>query len=98
MSNISVKKLESLTKDNHGEILRESGGIVGRVRAGARGLTVMFRYEVWLNGKKRDYSLGAWPKESLINIRAKRNSYYILVTAGIDPSEVKKLIALNDKQ
>lgn len=90
MSNISVKKLESLTKDNHGEILRESGGIVGRVRAGARGLTVMFRYEVWLNGKKRDYSLGTWPKESLINIRAKRNSYYTLVTAGIDPSEVKK--------
>lgn len=58
MEKISDKRLELLTEDNHGEILRESGGIVGRVRSGVRGITVNFRYEVWFKGKKKGLLLG----------------------------------------
>lgn len=90
MSKISVKRLKSLTEDCHGETLREPGGIVGRVRSGVRGLTVIFRYEVWLNGKKRDFSLGSWPKKSLTAIREEHNHLRLLVAEEIKLINAKK--------
>lgn len=59
MSKINVKELKSLTEEDHGNTLRETGGLVGRVRSGVNGVTVIFRYEIWLHGKKRDYALGS---------------------------------------
>lgn len=56
MSRIKVKELEALGTADDGRTLREPGGIVERVRAGVRGITVWFRYDTKLNGKKRDYS------------------------------------------
>lgn len=94
MNKISVKKLKSLTIDCHGKILRESGGIVGRVRNGVRGLTVIFRYEVWLNGKKRDFSLGSWPKKSLTAIRTEHSRLSFLVKGGGNPIDPKNLSQL----
>ncbi|WP_217896052.1 hypothetical protein [Achromobacter denitrificans] len=58
MSKITIKALEALTTSDDGRTLREDGGIVGRVRAGQRGVTVWFRYEYKLDGAKRDHTLG----------------------------------------
>ncbi|MNP63981.1 hypothetical protein D3C76_1594400 [compost metagenome] len=69
MAKIQVKQLEALTADDGGLTLREDGGIVGRVRVGQRGITVLFRYEFKLNGAKRDQALGSWPKKSLAFIK-----------------------------
>ena len=66
MNKINVARLKILTPGNHGQMLRKPGGITGRVRAGVRGVTVLFRYEVWLHGKKQDYALGSWPKKTLV--------------------------------
>lgn len=90
MSRLTVKELEALGTSDDGRTLRESGGIVGRVRAGVRGITVWFRYDTKLNGKKRDYSLGTWPKKTLADIRAERDRVRALVADGIDPNAAKK--------
>lgn len=90
MSRITVKKLESLTKDNHGEIIREEGGISGRVRAGIKGITVSFRYDYRLEGKKLDYALGTWPSKSLADIRTERNRVRRIIVTGINPKEAEK--------
>jgi len=58
MSRITALELGRLAPADDGRILREDGGVVGRVRAGSRGMTVWFRYECKLEGKKRDYGLG----------------------------------------
>ena len=54
MAKITVKQLEALTAADDGKVLRDDGGLVGRVRAGARGVTVAFRFEFKLDGRKRD--------------------------------------------
>lgn len=90
MSRITVKKLESLTAADDAQVLRESGGLTGKVRAGVRGLTVLFRYEYKQDGRKRDHRLGSWPKKSLSDIRAERDRIRALVADGIDPGAAKK--------
>lgn len=90
MSKITNRELEALTAADGGRILREDGGIVGRVRAGTRGLTVSFRYEYKLGGSKRDHALGSWPKKSLANIRAERDRVRVTASEGIDPTAAKK--------
>lgn len=90
MKKITNRELEALTAADGGRILREDGGIVGRVRAGTRGLTVSFRYEYKLDGSKRDHALGSWPKKSLANIRAERDRVRVTAAEGIDPTAAKK--------
>lgn len=90
MNKITVKALEALTPSDDGRILREDGGIVGRARAGKRGVTVWFRYEYKLEGAKRDHSLGTWPRTSLADIRAERDRMRVIVADGIDPTAAKK--------
>jgi len=87
---ITVKELEALTAADDGRTLRDEGGIVGRIRAGARGVTVWFRYDYKLDGKKRDHSLGTWPKKSLAEIRAERDRIRVVVANGINPTDAKK--------
>lgn len=90
MAKIQVKQLEALTAGDGGLTLREPGGIVGRVRVGQRGITVLFRYEFKLNGTKRDQALGSWPKKSLADIRAERDRLRVTVGDGINPTTAKK--------
>lgn len=90
MSRITVKELEGLGTDDDGTTLREPGGLTGRVRVGVRGITVLFRYEFKLQGRKRDHRLGSWPKKSLADIRAERDRIRALVADGIDPGAAKK--------
>ena len=49
----SHKQLEALTAADDGKTLREDGGLVGKVRSGKRGLSVLFRYEYKFENKKK---------------------------------------------
>ena len=91
MAKLTVKQLEALTSSDDGKALREDGGIVAKVRAGVRGVTVQFRYEFKLNGVKRDHRLGTWPKKSLAQIRAERDSVKSIASKGIDPTAARKV-------
>lgn len=90
MTKLTVKQLEALTALNDGEKLREDNGLVAKVRAGVRGVTVLFRYEFKLDGVKRDYRLGSWPKKTLAQIRAKRDEAKASVAKGINPNAAQK--------
>ncbi|NNT95771.1 tyrosine-type recombinase/integrase [Stutzerimonas nitrititolerans] len=90
MARLTVKQLEALTSADDGRILREDGGLVARVRAGVRGVTVQFRYEFKQDGLKRDQSLGSWPKKSLARIRADRDEVKATAAKGIDPTAARK--------
>nr|WP_254872446.1 site-specific integrase [Pseudomonas aeruginosa] len=87
---MTAKQLEALTSADDGKTLREDGGLVAKVRAGVRGVTVLFRYEFKLDGAKRDHRLGSWPKKSLAQIRAERDEVKATVTKGIDPTAARK--------
>nr|WP_256995996.1 site-specific integrase [Pseudomonas aeruginosa] len=87
---MTAKQLEALTSADDGKTLREDGGLVAKVRAGVRGITVLFRYEFKLDGAKRDHRLGSWPKKSLAQIRAERDEVKATVTKGIDPTAARK--------
>lgn len=90
MAKLTVRKLESLTEADDGKTLREEGGLVGKVRAGVRGITVLFRYEFKLGGRKRDHRLGSWPKKTLAELRAERDVAKTTVAKGIDPTSANK--------
>ena len=90
MAKLTAKQLEALTSADDGRILREDGGLVARVRAGVRGVTVQFRYEFKQDGLKRDQSLGSWPKKSLARIRAERDEVRATAAKGIDPTAARK--------
>lgn len=90
MSKLTAKHLEALSSADDGKILRETGGLVAKVRAGVRGVTVQFRYEFKLDGLKRDQSLGSWPKKSLAQIRAERDEVKATAARGVDPTAARK--------
>lgn len=90
MAKLTAKQLEALTSADDGRIIREDGGLVARVRAGVRGVTVQFRYEFKQDGLKRDQSLGSWPKKSLAQIRAERDEVKATAAKGIDPTAARK--------
>jgi integrase len=90
VAKLTAKQLEALTAADDGKTLREDGGLVAKVRAGVRGVTVLFRYEFKLDGAKRDHRLGSWPKKSLAQIRAERDELKATVTKGINPTVARK--------
>ncbi|WP_341303178.1 tyrosine-type recombinase/integrase [Pseudomonas sp. TMP25] len=90
MTKLTVKQLEALTDADDGKTLREDGGLVAKVRAGVRGVTVLFRYEFKLDGAKRDHRLGSWPKKSLAMIRAERDDLRATTSKGINPTAARK--------
>ncbi|WP_409322932.1 tyrosine-type recombinase/integrase, partial [Pseudomonas putida] len=90
MAKLTAKKLEAFKANDHGTILREDGGLVAKVRAGVRGVTILFRFEFKHEGVKRDLSLGSWPKKSLAQIRAERDEVKAVTTKGILPIAARK--------
>lgn len=91
MAKMTAKQLAALTKADDGRIFREDGGLVARVRAGVRGVTVQFRYEFKFDGSKRDQSLGSWPKKTLADIRAERDKVKATAAKGVDPTIARKV-------
>lgn len=98
MGKITIKELQALTQADDGKTLREEGGIVGRIRSGQRGTTISFRFEYKLDGNKRDYSLGTWPKKSLADIRSERDRVRVVVAEGIDPGAAKKAARIKQQK
>jgi integrase len=90
VAKLTIKQLEALTSADDGRTLREDGGLTAKVRAGVRGVTLLFRYEFKLHGTKRDHRLGSWPKKPLAQIRAERDELRASVTKGIDPITARK--------
>lgn len=90
MAKLTQKQLEALTAADDGKTLREDGGLVGKVRSGKRGLSVLFRYEYKFENKKKDLSLGSWPKLSLAQIRKERDNAMNQVKSAVDPATAKK--------
>lgn len=90
MARLTVRQLEALSAADDGRILREEGGLVGKVRVGVRGITVLFRYEFKLDGRKRDHRLGSWPKKTLAELRSERDVAKTTVAKGIDPTSANK--------
>lgn len=90
VAKLTAKQLEALTSADDGRTLREDGGLTAKVRAGVRGITLLFRYEFKLHGTKRDHRLGSWPKKSLAQIRAERDEMRVSITKGIDPITARK--------
>tara|TARA_R110001592_G_scaffold19530_1_gene79952 strand:+ start:194 stop:1600 length:1407 start_codon:yes stop_codon:yes gene_type:complete len=90
MTKLTAKHLEALTAADDGKTLREGGGLVAKVRAGVRGVTVLFRYEFKQDGVKRDHSLGSWPKKSLAQIRAERDEVRATASKGVNPTAARK--------
>jgi Phage integrase family. len=90
LAKLTVKQLEALTAADDGKTLREDGGLVAKVRAGVRGVTILFRYEYKMDGAKRDHRLGSWPKKSLAQIRSERDELKTIVTKGINPTAARK--------
>lgn len=90
MTKLTVKLLDSLTADDDGSTFREEGGLVAKVRAGVRGVTIQFRYEYKQGGVKRDHSLGSWPKKSLAEIRSERDEVKAIAAKGVMPSVARK--------
>lgn len=98
MAKLTIKQLEALKPEQHGLTLREDGGLAGKVRAGSRGITVLFRYEFKMDGIKRDHRLGSWPKKSLADIRATRDELRISVAKGIDPTAAKQAAIIEARE
>uniref|UniRef100_UPI0033402B8C tyrosine-type recombinase/integrase n=1 Tax=Castellaniella defragrans TaxID=75697 RepID=UPI0033402B8C len=98
MGKITTKELAALTEADHNRVIREEGGLIGKVRSGMRGITVLFRYEYWLEGSKRDQRLGSWPKKSLADLRAERDKLRVIVSDGIDPNAARKAARIEKQQ
>jgi integrase len=90
VAKLTIKQLEALSDADDGRTLREDGGIVAKVRAGVRGITVQFRFEFKWDGAKRDHRLGTWPKKSLGVIRAERDELKTMLSKRIDPTAGRK--------
>lgn len=91
MAKLTVKELQALRLADAGQKLREDGGILGVVRAKASGeVSVKWDWRYRFDGKVRQLALGTWPKDSMPEIRKKREQMLALLAAGKDPAEEKR--------
>lgn len=99
MATLTIKKLESLTPDKKGELLRDGDNLIGRVRVAKNGeVSVLFFWRYRFEGKQKDFTCGTWRKGvSLIEIRNARTEAKRKLDNGIDPSLERKAEKLSDK-
>lgn len=94
MAKLTVKQLEAITTDRHGETIRDEGGLLGKVASRTTGIVVTFYYRFRWDGKSRDYACGTWPKKSLSEIRQERDRARQQVADGINPIDAKKAMKI----
>lgn len=98
MAKLTQRALEAIRPDQAGTVVRDEGGLLGRVRVkSAGGITVSFYYRYRFDGKSKDHSCGTWPADSLSTIRSVRDAARAKVAAGIDPAADKK-VARHEQQ
>lgn len=92
MTKLTQRSLEAISANQAGAVLRDEGGLSGRVRAKADGsISISFYYRFRFDGKSKDLSCGTWPADSLASIRTRRNEARALVADGLNPAVEKKL-------
>jgi hypothetical protein len=92
MAKITIKKLESLTANDAGRILREDGNLAGRISLRKDGMSVSFFYRYRWGDQNKEYACGSWPRKSLTDIRKARNQARALIDEQINPNEHKKTV------
>lgn len=97
MAKLTVKFLESLRPENHGDTIREEGSLLGKVFNRRNGISVAFYYRFKWGGKTQDFSCGTWPKLSLSKIRSERDSARLILAKGISPIEAKKALKIEQQ-
>lgn len=91
-SNITVKALEALTQDRHGERLSLGESLYGKVRAGKDGaVSVYVDWRYKFAGKLRTLPIGTWPSTSLKALRDRRDELHTELRSGIDPAERQRI-------
>jgi hypothetical protein len=85
--------LLKLTVADHGRVLNDGTGLAGKVHAGAKGVSVHFRYRYRFQGEPREMALGAWPRAKLDAVLAKFEETKLRVEHGGDPAGQKKAVA-----
>lgn len=92
MAKLTQRALEAVSASQSGAVLRDEGGLFGKVRAkadGAVGISFYYRYR--FDGKSKDMSCGTWPCDSVASIRARRDDARAKVADGLNPAIEKKL-------
>ncbi|MGL1834947.1 tyrosine-type recombinase/integrase [Rhodocyclaceae bacterium SMB388] len=97
MSKLTATQLKALGASDHGKKLRDEGGLFGTVRSGAKGTSVYFDWRYRRDGKVKQIAVGAWPKMSLVQIRAERDRLKVEADTGTDPAEGRKVERLRAK-
>ena len=98
MAKITQRNLESIRFIKDGETIRDEGGLIGKIRAKSdNAVSVSFYYRYRWDLKSKDISCGTWPSDSLTAIRGERDKYRKFVADGINPSEQKKIIKLDQQ-
>ncbi len=90
MTKLPAKELESLDANDAGRVLREDGGLSGKVQLKKKCITVAFYYQFRWEGRFTDISCGTWPGTSLPEIRKIRNIARDLVATGVTPNDHKR--------
>lgn len=92
MPRITQKELLAITTKQVGLVVRDDGGLFGRVRVKADNkLTIPFYYRYRHGDKLHDISCGSWPHDSLAQIREARDAARDRAATGADPATVKKV-------
>lgn len=92
MTKLTQRALEAVSASQSGAVLRDEGGLFGRVRAKSDDtIGISFYYRYRFDGKSKDVSCGTWPADSLASIRSKRDEARAKVAEGLNPAIEKKL-------
>jgi hypothetical protein len=90
---ISEGALLKLGAADHGRFVNDGTGPSGQVHAGAKGISVHFRYRYRFEGAPREMPLGAWPRVKLAAIPQQLDETKLRVQRGGDPAGQRKLVA-----
>lgn len=94
MAKLTVKQLQALSEKNYGQVVRDDGGLFGKVKATKSGMSVSFYYRYRWEGKSHDFSCGTWPNKSIGEIRSQRDRARHQLSEGENPSKAKQAAKL----
>ncbi|WP_176331630.1 tyrosine-type recombinase/integrase [Burkholderia vietnamiensis] len=89
MPKLTAIQLKAIKATDIGTIIRDDGGLWGKVKKSGDGVSVSFYYRYRWQSKTRDTACGTWPNVGLAEIRKARDVARELVSNGIDPNTRK---------
>lgn len=94
MAKLTVKQLQALNENNIGQVIRDDGGLFGKVKKTKSGISVAFYYRYRWEVKSKDFSCGTWPNKAISEIRLQRDKARHQLSSGINPNDAKKAAKL----